>query len=171
MLSTLPAAKAAALLREGAVLVDLREADEHAREHVPGARLLPLSRFDTAELPAGGKLLFHCQSGARTGAHAGRLAARAAGREAYLVEGGIEALKREGVAVAVNRAAPLPIMRQVQIGAGGLVLLGVLLAALVHPAFIWLAGFVGAGLLFAGVSGFCGMALLLQRMPWNRVVA
>lgn len=169
MLPTIPAAKAAELLREGATLVDLREADEHAREHVPGARLLPLSRLDAAEMPADGTLLFHCQSGARTAANAGRLAAKAAGREAYLVEGGIEALKRDGVAVAVNRAAPLPIMRQVQIGAGGLVLLGVLLGALVHPGFIWLAGFVGAGLLFAGLSGFCGLALLLQRMPWNRV--
>lgn len=168
MLPMIPAGKAAELLREGAVLVDLREADEHAREHVPGARLLPLSRLEAVEMPAGGTLLFHCQSGARTQAHAGRLAAKAAGCEAYLVAGGIEALKRAGVAVAVNRAAPLPIMRQVQIGAGGLVLAGVLLGALVHPAFIWLAGFVGAGLLFAGLSGFCGMALLLQRMPWNR---
>ena len=59
-------------------------------------------------------------------------------------------------------------MRQVQIAAGSLVLLGVLLGAFVAPAFYALSGFVGAGLLFAGASGFCGMARLLAAMPWNR---
>lgn len=60
-------------------------------------------------------------------------------------------------------------MQQVQIAAGSLVLAGVLLSQLVAPAWIWLSGFVGAGLVFAGVSGFCGMARLLAVMPWNRV--
>lgn len=59
-------------------------------------------------------------------------------------------------------------MRQVQVAAGSLVLLGVFLGAYVSPGFYFLAGFVGAGLVFAGFSGFCGMARLLMRMPWNR---
>ncbi|WP_419866828.1 YgaP family membrane protein [Altericroceibacterium endophyticum] len=62
-------------------------------------------------------------------------------------------------------------MRQVQITAGTLILIGVLLAAFVAPGFIWLSGFVGAGLLFAGLSGWCGMATLLSAMPWNRKAA
>ncbi len=59
-------------------------------------------------------------------------------------------------------------MQQVQIVAGSLVLLGVVLGYLLNPAFFLLSGFVGAGLLFAGLSGWCGMALLLAKMPWNR---
>jgi predicted branched-subunit amino acid permease len=61
-------------------------------------------------------------------------------------------------------------MRQVQIAAGSLVVIGVLLGALVHPGFYALSAFVGAGLVFAGVSGFCGMARLLVLMPWNRAL-
>jgi rhodanese-related sulfurtransferase len=65
--------------------------------------------------------------------------------------------------------APLPLMRQVQITAGSLVLLGLILSNVVAPAWILLSWFVGAGLVFAGVSGFCGMARLLALMPWNKV--
>ena len=59
-------------------------------------------------------------------------------------------------------------MRQVQIAAGSLVLLGVLLGFLWRPEFYALSGFIGAGLLFAGITGWCGMAKLLVVMPWNR---
>jgi rhodanese-related sulfurtransferase len=59
-------------------------------------------------------------------------------------------------------------MRQVQIGAGSLVLLGVLLGLLVHPGFLAIAAFAGAGLTLAGATGFCGMARLLAVAPWNR---
>ena len=68
-----------------------------------------------------------------------------------------------------DRSAPLDIMRQVQIGAGSLVLLGVIGGAFLSPALYWLAAFVGAGLLTAGLTGFCGMSKILARMPWNRV--
>jgi rhodanese-related sulfurtransferase len=67
-----------------------------------------------------------------------------------------------------DKAQPRPLMQQVQIVAGSLVLLGVVLGYLLNPAFFLLSGFVGAGLLFAGLSGWCGMALLLAKMPWNR---
>jgi rhodanese-related sulfurtransferase len=70
--------------------------------------------------------------------------------------------------VIADRKAPLPIMRQVQIAAGSLVLLGLVLAVLVSPWFMALSAFVGAGLIVAGISGFCGMANLLLHMPWNR---
>ena len=68
----------------------------------------------------------------------------------------------------IDRAQPLEIMRQVQIAAGMLVLAGVLLGVFVAPAFLGLSAFVGAGLLVAGVTGWCGMANLLRIMPWNR---
>ena len=68
----------------------------------------------------------------------------------------------------LDRSQPIEIMRQVQIVAGSLVLIGVILGYFVTPAFYALPAFVGAGLLFAGISGFCGMAKLLAIMPWNR---
>lgn len=165
-LPTIDPATAKRLIDQGAILVDIREVDEHARERVPGARNAPLSRLGA--LPADAKVVvFHCRSGARTTANAPRLAA-AADCEAYLLEGGIDAWKKAGLPVATDRKQPIEIMRQVQITAGSLVLLGVVLGVWVAPAFLGLSAFVGAGLVFAGVSGWCGMARLLGLMPWNR---
>lgn len=170
MLPTISPADAARLLQDGATLVDVREADERARVHVPGSQHLPLSQLGQAQLAAaeGRPVLFYCRSGMRTQANADQLAAKAGSCQAFIVEGGIEAWKRAGLAVAEDRKAPLEIMRQVQIGAGSLVLIGVLGGAFLTPLLYLLAAFVGAGLVFAGASGFCGMALLLRHMPWNR---
>ncbi|MGE0046218.1 MAG: rhodanese family protein, partial [Hyphomonadaceae bacterium] len=141
----------------------------HAREHILGARLAPLSVIDVHDFDRdrAKAAVFHCKSGMRTQANAARLIAKGF-REAYFLEGGIEAWKGEGFAVHTNRAAPLEIMRQVQIAAGLLVLLGVVLGWLANPAFYLLSAFVGGGLLFAGASGWCGLAHLLKLMPWNR---
>ena len=121
------------------------------------------------DVPTGGAktVVFHCRSGARTAANAQRLAS-AAGCEAYVLEGGIDAWKKAGLPVAVDQRQPIEIMRQVQITAGSLVLLGVILGTWVAPAFYGLSAFVGAGLMFAGISGWCGMAKILAVMPWNR---
>ncbi len=153
-----------------AVLIDVRESDEHAREHVLGARLAPLSAIDAHDFDRdhGKAAVFCCRSGMRTQANATKLLARGFS-EAYYLEGGLEAWKAAGLPVHANRKAPLEIMRQVQIAAGSLVLLGVALGVLVHPGFYALAAFVGAGLTFAGATGWCGMAMLLKTMPWNRV--
>jgi|YNPBryunderm2012_1023409.scaffolds.fasta_scaffold00303_5 rhodanese-related sulfurtransferase len=170
MLKTITPEQAAEMLRDGgATLIDVREPDEHARERIPGAMNLPLSRLEEAELAVreGRPVLFHCRSGARTGGNAGRLAAKAGLCEAYIIEGGLEAWKRAGLPVAEDRRQPLELMRQVQIAAGAMVLLGVLLGALVSPWLYGLAAFVGAGLVFAGVTGTCGLARVLRLMPWN----
>ena len=174
MLNTISPDEAARLLRDGgATLVDVREADEHARERIPGARNLPLSRLEEAELAVhqGKPVLFHCRSGARTAGNADRLAAKAGLCEAYVVEGGLDAWKRAGLPVAEDRRQPIELMRQVQIAAGSMVVLGVLLGAFVTPGFYLLSGFVGAGLVFAGVTGTCGLARVLRMMPWNRRAA
>jgi rhodanese-related sulfurtransferase len=169
-LKTISPQRAAELLRSGAVLVDIREADEHARERIDGARHHALSRIDQATPIRDGDdvVIFHCRSGARTKGNAARLAAVSPKCETYILEGGLDAWKKAGLPVALDRSKPIDIMRQVQIAAGSLVLLGVVLGTLVNPGFYALSGFVGAGLLFAGVSGFCGMARLLGVMPWNR---
>ena len=155
-----------------AILIDVRETDEHAREHVIGARLAPLSSIDTHDFDRDhGKIaVFHCRSGMRTQANAAALLARGF-RDAYYLDGGIEAWKSAGFPVHTNAKAPLEIMRQVQIIAGGLVVAGVALGLLVHPSFFALSAFMGAGLFFAGATGWCGLALLLKTMPWNRPIA
>lgn len=161
---------AAEMLRSGAaVLIDVREADEFARAHAAGARSRPLSRFDAGgPTPAPGQAtIFSCRSGARTAAHCDRLAASVAGA-AYVLDGGLDSWEKAGLAVVKDAAAPLELMRQVQIAAGSLTLLGVALGFLVHPGFFGLSAFVGAGLTLAGATGFCGMARLLAVMPWNR---
>lgn len=173
MLKTITPDQAAQMLREGATLVDVREPDEHARERIPGARNLPLSRLAEAELAvqAGRPVLFHCRSGARTAGQAAQLAEKAGACEAFIVEGGLDAWKHAGLPVALDRRQPLELMRQVQIAAGSMVVLGVVLGALVAPGFYALSGFVGAGLVFAGVTGTCGLARVLRLMPWNRAPA
>lgn len=157
-------------LDEGsAVLIDVREADEYAREHILGSRLVPLSAYDRHDFDreAGKAVVFHCRSGSRTQVNADRLLARGFD-DAYQLEGGIEAWKKAGLPVHTDRRQPIELMRQVQIAAGLLVLLGVVLGAGLSPWFYALSGFVGAGLTFAGVTGFCGMARMLAAMPWNR---
>ena len=157
--------------RGDAVLIDVREPDEHARERIEGARPAPLSHFDpvafAGERERGKIAVFHCNSGNRTAQVADRLLG-AGFAEVYQLEGGIQGWKRAGLPVIADRKAPLPVMRQVQIAAGSLVLLGILLAVLVSPWFMALSAFVGAGLVIAGITGFCGMASLLMHMPWNR---
>lgn len=173
-LPTIAPADAARLLREeGAMLIDVREPDEHARARIPGATNLPLSRLHAAELAveAGRPVLFHCRSGARTAGHAAALGAKAEGCSAFIVAGGLDAWRAAGLPVAEDRRQPLELMRQVQIAAGSLVVLGVLLGALLHPGFVALSGFVGAGLVFAGATGTCGLARVLRLMPWNRGLA
>jgi rhodanese-related sulfurtransferase len=172
-LQSISAVRAAELVRKGAVLIDIREADEYARERIPGARHHALSRID-AESPirkGNEVLVFHCRSGARTKGNAPRLSAATQNCETYILEGGLDAWKKAGLPVRLNRSQPIDIMRQVQIAAGSLALLGVILGAIVSPGFYLLSGFVGAGLVFAGATGFCGMARLLAVMPWNRRTA
>jgi len=169
-LKTVSPERAVELVRAGAVLVDVREADEHARERIPGARHHALTRIDRDNPARSGDdvLIFHCRSGARTKGNASRLAAAARDCEVYILDGGLDAWKKAGLPVALNRGQPIELLRQMQITAGSLALLGVVLGTWVNPYFYALSGFIGAGLIYAGISGVCPMVRLLQRMPWNR---
>ncbi|MEP8681816.1 rhodanese family protein [Enterobacter ludwigii] len=161
--------QANALIAEGAKLIDIRDPDEYAREHIPAARSVPLDTLPGGlETHAGETVIFHCQSGARTSSNAARLAQAAAPAQAFIVEGGIQGWKQAGLITQEDTSQPLPLMRQVQIAAGLLTLCGVVLGFTLSSGFFLLSGFVGAGLLFAGLTGFCGMARLLKVMPWNR---
>ena len=167
-----PEALADRLSRRAAVLVDIREPDEFVRRHIKGALSRPLSALEAAHLKIepGRDVVFTCRSGMRTGANCARLADTVDG-EAFVLEGGVDGWAAAGLPVETNQKAPLELMRQVQIAAGSLVVVGVLLGLTVYPGFFGLSAFVGGGLTFAGATGFCGMARLLALAPWNRRVA
>src|SRR5262249_29175516 len=120
-------------LDEGsAVLIDIREPAEHARERIAGARLVPLSVIERHELARDKAVVFHCRTGNGTAANASVLRAKNC-PEAYALAGGLDAWKAAGLPIETDRHAPIELFRQVQIAAGSLVLLGLLLAVLVTP--------------------------------------
>jgi rhodanese-related sulfurtransferase len=160
--------KAKQLIADGAVLVDIREPDEHARSRIAQARHEPLSNLGAIDVGSDAPaVIFHCKSGGRTSANVERLKG-STDCEAFILDGGIEAWKSAGLPVIEDKKQPIEMMRQVQIVAGSMVVTGAVLGALVHPGFYALSGFVGAGLVFAGVSGTCMMARILALAPWNR---
>jgi rhodanese-related sulfurtransferase len=155
--------------QEEAILIDVREPPEYATEHIPGARLLPLSTFDPTRVPqeAGKKVVLHCVMGMRS-AQAGQKLLDAGFTSIYNFRGGIQAWKDAGYTTAQGQRKPLSLQRQGQIVSGSLVLLGTILGAVASPWFLLLSGVVGAGLVYAGVSGTCGMAMLLAQLPYNQ---
>lgn len=169
--SVRPAAELAHELAQGsaASVIDVRTGGEYEAEHVPGSRLVPLhelaARADEVRATAAPRFLL-CRTGARA-ADAQRTLEGLGIGGLTVIEGGIEALRAAGFPTERGRAR-LSIERQTRIAAGGLALAGALLGFLVHPAFHALPGFIGAGLVFAGVTDWCGMGLLLARAPWNR---
>lgn len=169
MLPTITPAEAQKMLQDNkARLVDVREADELAAMRIVGAEAAPLSVISWMNLtPANAELpiIFTCNSGNRTTKNSDLLQKLANG-PAWQMEGGVSAWAKQGLPIETTQKA-LPIFRQIQIGAGGLVLTGLLGSLVWHP-MIWLSAFVGAGLVFAGVTGFCGLGLLLSAMPWNK---
>lgn len=152
-------------------LIDVRNSDEYLNKHIPGAKNIPLNDIQNqiSHLPQHQDFYVICQSGRRSG-QACDILNKMGVDNAISIEGGILAYEKAGGQTECGTKV-IPIMRQVQISAGFLVLLGVILSILIHPAFLFLSGFVGAGLMFAGITGTCGMALLLEKMPWNKVYA
>lgn len=169
-MKTLAPQTAKALLdRSAAVLVDIRPPDEHARERIAQARCIPMDQLGAAPLaPQGTAIIFHCRSGQRTRLHAQALQACMAGEETYVLEGGLDGWKRAGLPVQRDASRPLELQRQVQIAAGAMVAAGTALGATASPWFYLLPGLIGCGLVFAGATGFCGLARVLMKMPWNR---
>ena len=157
------------LLEQGqADLIDIRDGGEREQLRIPESRWMPLTGLAAGLKgdPDKGIGIFHCQSGRRTHNNKGQLAG-VGYAETYVLNGGIKAWKEAGYPTESEKHA-IPIMRQVQIVAGSLVVLGVLLGIWVNPWFYTLSGFVGAGLMYSGISGWCGMAMMLGRLPFNR---
>jgi glyoxylase-like metal-dependent hydrolase (beta-lactamase superfamily II) len=148
-------------------LLDVRSAVEFEGERIEGARLIPLGELDArmGEIPGEVEVVIVCRTGVRATIAAETLAR--AGRRARVLDGGMNAWRWARLPMREGRKR-LPIDRQVQLIAGLMVLTGVALGALVHPWFLAIAAFFGAGLTFAGATGTCGLALLLMKLPWNR---
>ena len=148
-------------------VLDVRSALEFEGERIEGARLIPqdelAGRLD--EIPDQAEVIVVCRTGVRATIAAEVLAR--AGRRPRVLEGGMMAWRRARLPVREGRKR-LPVDRQVQLIAGGMVLIGIALGTLVNPWFLAISAFFGAGLTFAGATGTCGLALVLLKMPWNR---
>jgi rhodanese-related sulfurtransferase len=152
-------------------LIDVRTPSEFRSIHAEGATLVPLDQFDPGRLSrsdaaANNPIYLICGSGARAKTAAEKCAAAGLTNVA-VVDGGTTAWEAAGLPVVRGRGA-ISLERQVRIAAGSLVFIGVVLGWFVHRIFFALPAFVGAGLVFSGVSNTCGMALVLARMPWNQ---
>lgn len=149
-------------------VIDVRDREEYAGKAEPNSCNWPLNSISAETvadfvkargLQPDQTIVLLCARGMRAGMAANKLSTLLPNPIA-VVEGGHTSL--------VPAGTPMSIERQVRIAAGSLVLLGVMGSLLVHPALLGISAFVGAGLVFAGVTDWCGMGLLLMKMPWNR---
>ena len=152
----------------GLPLLDVRTPVEFAEVHVPQARNVPLDELQPGALQISKDqpVYLLCRSGQRATKAAEKLAQ--AGFQPIVITGGTLAWIDANLPVTRGQSKVMSLERQVRIAAGSLVLVGVGLGWFVHRGFFGLAAFVGAGLVFAGVTDFCGMGLLLAKLPWNR---
>ncbi len=172
--NTIPLVECRRRIEDGLSLniVDVRTPAEFARVHALGARLMPLDELDPSVVAAhrgsaADPIYVICHSGTRASKACQRLE-EAGVAQVYCIEGGTAAWEKSGLPVERGGGNVISLERQVRIGAGSLVLLGAILAWRVHPAFLVIPAFVGAGLVFAGTTDYCGMAIILGKMPWNR---
>lgn len=147
--------------------VDVRSVSEFDSGHVPGALNIPLDQIEAriADLSPGPIVLF-CQAGSR--AEMACTFLQTSRPDAQFFEGGFDAWVESGRDYVVSKSTRWSLDRQVRLGAGLIVLIGMALGFTVHPGWFGLAAFVGAGLTFAGLTNVCGMAALLGKMPWNQ---
>lgn len=155
--------------KQTVTLIDVREPGEYAGEHIPSAKLVSLSQFDPRQLPQDQytEVILYCRSGNRSTMAAKKLFDAGFAKVTHL-DGGLGAWKQAGYPTTVNKNAPISLMRQIQIVAGSLVFTGTLLGAFVSPWFLILSGFIGAGLMFSGITDSCMLGILLAKLPYNQ---
>ena len=164
-----PASAHELLQNGGTTLIDVRTDVEFAEQHAPGSRHIPLDRLPSglSTLDPSRHYSLLCLSGKRASRAAEILSDHGFTRAAAIT-GGLENWKSAGLPCEQTPRRMLPLMRQVQLVVGILSLTASLLAIFIHPLFAIVPAFLGAGLTLAGSTGWCGLALLLARMPWNR---
>lgn len=153
------------------LLVDVRSAAEFRASHVPGAHNIPLDHIEEEDDPdlkdKDATMYLMCSCGNRSSKACKELEGMGF-QNAISIDGGIIEMKRLGMKIVEETHQVMSIDRQVRITAGSLVLMGLILGFLLNPVYFALSGFIGAGLIFAGITNTCGLGLLLARMPWNR---
>lgn len=154
------------------ICVDVRTGEEHEEMRIPGVVNIPMSELHEHidDLKWHKEVYVHCASGGRSAMACSALT-KAGLTNVCNVEGGITAWREQGLLTVCKRdgsRAQMPIMRQVMIAAGSLIVLGMLASITLYPLFVMLAWFVGLGLIYGGASGNCMMAKLLAKMPWNK---
>ncbi|WP_370979083.1 rhodanese-like domain-containing protein [Agaribacterium sp. ZY112] len=161
--------------QENITIIDLRTAAETESECLGNCLSLPVQELDKDSFAktlteAGyqqGPIYLLCQSGRRAQMAVDKLQ-NEADYELVIIEGGLNACKENGIRLQGSGRKVMSLERQVRIAAGFLVVLGVVLGSMLAPAFYALSAFVGAGLMFAGITDTCGMAMMLAAMPWNK---
>lgn len=169
-LNTVQANEAMDLLTKDTVLVDVREPAEFNTRHIPNAKLHPLGSINADQLAEYGDktVLIYCQKGLRGQKACEKILQDNPNSKIVNLTGGIEAWQAAGFQTNKGTSNVLPLDRQVQITIGSLVLAFSLLGYFVQANFVFASAFMGAGLLFAGISGFCGLARVMAKAPWNR---
>lgn len=155
-----------------AVILDVREPAEHASSCIECAESRPLSKISADDVPKepGKKVLVHCRSGNRSQTACLKYIETHPEIDFYNLDGGILAWQRAGLeTIKKSDNSVLPLDRQIQLTVGTMVFIGVILGYFVNVYFLIIPLFFGAGLMFAGLSGTCGLAMLLAKMPWNQL--
>ena len=156
-------------------IVDVRTTAEVNAKALPSAIHLPLQTFTVEALQQAinqqsanpEKIYFLCHSGRRAETAAKQIDGHVS-QSLVVIEGGIQAVEKMNANWVITQGKAMSIERQVRIAAGGLVLGGVILGFAVHSAWFALSGFVGAGLMFSGITDSCAMGLIIAKMPWNK---
>ena len=153
-------------------LIDVRTPVEHDEKHIAGSRLVPLDRLDHAAVKSASgdsdSCVLVCLSGKRADRAYQQLQAAGFDNLAIL-EGGVTAWEAAGLPLTRNEKERLPLMRQVQLVIGLSAFVGSVLALTVDRNFALIPAILGAGLALAGITGWCGLAVMLSKMPWNKV--
>lgn len=169
MLETINSHQAQQWIMTGeALLVDVREPGEFAAAHIEGATLLPLSKLEHSQLgDAQRQYIVYCQKGGRSRQACEKLLRSNPNLKVFNLSGGIESWLQAGLPIQ-GQANLLPLDRQVQLTIGVLLIVSTVLTLSFSSLWALVAGFVGAGLVLAGATGFCGLARVIALMPWNQ---
>lgn len=160
------------LEKNKAILIDVREPAEHVSSHIEGATLMPLSQIDSKKLDTDKvkKVIIYCRTGNRSQLACEKLSKKHPEIDCYNLIGGIVAWEKAELPIKRSEGGVLPLDRQVQLTIGFCLILSAFLTYFVSKYFVFLTAFFGLGLSFAGLTGTCGLGMLIAKMPWNQRV-
>ncbi len=153
--------------KNNVLLIDIRGPHEYKTQHIDNAIRLSPSEIDYNKIFSDNKtVVLYCQFGGESRMIAEQLVRKNPSAEVYVLDHGIEGWIQAGL--LTKKGAHMPVIQQFYLGAGLIILTGLLLALFVNPWFYIIPAFIGFSLIFAGMSGFCGLQHALHKMPWNR---